>query len=78
MKVLLIYLIYSEEPFGRNRMAPEIEYLFSLSFPLAGNPSDLFGGPQERFWTSQNDTRIAAETAGYKIYQIQCIKNSLA
>jgi hypothetical protein len=31
-----------EKPCG-DRMAPEIEYLFSLSFPLAGNPSDLFG-----------------------------------
>jgi hypothetical protein len=34
---------YSEEPCGRDRRASEIEYLFSVSFPLVGNPSDLFG-----------------------------------
>jgi hypothetical protein len=33
----------SEEPCGRDRRASEIEYLFSVSFPLVGNPSDLFG-----------------------------------
>jgi hypothetical protein len=43
-----------EEPCGRDRRASEIEYLFSVSFPLVGNPSD-FSGSQERFWTSQND-----------------------
>jgi len=32
-----------EEPCGRDRRASEIEYLFSVSFPLVGNPSDLFG-----------------------------------
>ena len=32
----------SEEPCGKNRRVSEIEYLFSLSFLLAGNPSDLF------------------------------------
>ena len=44
----------SEEPCGRDRRASEIEYLFSVSFPLVGNPSDC-SGSQERFWTSQND-----------------------
>jgi hypothetical protein len=43
-----------EEPCGRDRRASEIEYLFSVSFPLVGNPSDC-SGSQERFWTSQND-----------------------
>ena len=32
-----------EEPCGRDRRASEIEYLFPVSFPLVGNPSDLFG-----------------------------------
>jgi hypothetical protein len=32
-----------EKPCGRDQRASEIEYLFSLSFPLAGNFSDLFG-----------------------------------
>jgi hypothetical protein len=32
-----------EEPCGRDRRASEIEYLFSVSFPPVGNPSDLFG-----------------------------------
>jgi len=32
--------IFCEEPFGRDRRALEIEYLFSVSFPLVGNPSD--------------------------------------
>jgi hypothetical protein len=35
--------IIHEEPCGRDRRASEIEYLFSVSFPLVGNPSDLFG-----------------------------------
>ena len=35
--------ILREEPCGRDRRASEIEYLFSVSFPLVGNPSDLFG-----------------------------------
>ena len=34
---------FYEEPCGRDRRASEIEYLFSVSFPLVGNPSDLFG-----------------------------------
>jgi len=29
-----------EEPCGRDCRASEIEYLFSVSFPLVGNPSD--------------------------------------
>ena len=45
---------FREEPGGRDRRASEIEYLFSVSFPLVGNPSDCLGS-QERFWTSQND-----------------------
>jgi hypothetical protein len=36
-------IIFCEEPCGRDRRASEIEYLFSVSFPLVGNPSDLFG-----------------------------------
>ena len=44
----------SEEPCGRYRRASEIEYLFPVSFPLVGNPSDC-SRSQERFWTSQND-----------------------
>jgi hypothetical protein len=32
-----------EEPCGRKCRASEIEYFFSVSFPLVGNPSDLFG-----------------------------------
>jgi hypothetical protein len=54
----------SEEPFGRDRRASEIEYLFLLSFlrqRRIGNPSDC-SGSQERFWIhppeadkSQND-----------------------
>jgi len=32
-----------EEPCGRDHRASEIEYLFSVSFLLVGNPSDLFG-----------------------------------
>src|SRR4030065_2816773 len=43
-----------EEPCGRDRRASEIEYLFPVSFPLVGNPSDC-SRSQERFWTSQND-----------------------
>ncbi len=56
-----------EEPCGRDRRVSEIEYLFSVSFPLAplessfltglvGNPYDC-SGSQERFWTSQNDRK---------------------
>jgi len=37
----------SEEPCGRDRRASEIEYLFSVSFPLVGNPSDLFGNARK-------------------------------
>jgi hypothetical protein len=36
-----------EEPCGRDRRASEIEYLFSVSFPLVGNPSDLFGNARK-------------------------------
>jgi len=36
-------IIFSEEPCGRDHRASEIEYLFSGSFPLVENPSDLFG-----------------------------------
>jgi len=36
-------IMIREKPCGRDRRVPEIKYLFSLSFPLAGNPSDLFG-----------------------------------
>ena len=38
-----ILILGCEEPCGRDRRASEIEYLFSVSFPLVGNPSDLFG-----------------------------------
>ena len=52
-----------EEPCGRDHRASEIEYLFSVSFPLVGSPQRLAGArilptcseSQERFWTSQND-----------------------
>jgi len=37
----------SEEPCGRDGRASEIEYLFSVSFPLVGNPSDLFGNARK-------------------------------
>src|SRR4030067_2480319 len=55
-------IICCEEPCGRDRRASEIEYLFPVSFPLVGNPSDC-SESQERFWTdprqsedkSQND-----------------------
>ena len=55
--------ILREEPCGRDRRASEIEYLFSVSFPLVRSPQRLAGarilptcsGSQERFWTSQND-----------------------
>jgi len=54
---------FYEEPCGRDRRASEIEYLFSVSFPLVGSPQRLAGarilptcsGSQKRFWTSQND-----------------------
>src|SRR4030042_2635116 len=56
--IIIIVFIFigidNEEPCGRDRRASEIEYLFSVSFPLVGNPSDC-SGSQERFWTSQND-----------------------
>jgi len=32
-----------EEPCGRDRRASEIEYLFSVSFPLVGSPQRLAG-----------------------------------
>jgi len=40
---LVLKYFQCEEPCGRDRRASEIEYLFSVSFPLVGNPSDLFG-----------------------------------
>jgi hypothetical protein len=64
-----------EEPCGRDRRASEIEYLFSVSFPLVGNPSDC-SRSQERFWTSQNDRNkeLRQRPQGVKFIKIKILK----
>jgi len=61
----------SKEPRGRDRRASEIEYLFSVSFPLVGNPSDCSDRKKDSGHARMTDIRgTATDTTGYSLKRL--------
>ena len=71
-------IICCEEPCGRDRRASEIEYLFPVSFPLVGNPSDCPGSKKDPGQARMTEIRnCGRDHRVYNLLMFKKLKNHL-